>query len=419
MSDAAGGDDGVEGAPDALSVSELNARIAGVVDDPMLGNVAVVGEVSDWYESSAACYFTLTDEDAELPCTLWRNRYRELDCEVEDGDEILAVGDVDYWTDGGKLSLHPTHVRVLGAGDRLAEVEALRRDLRSRGWFDEDAKRPIPRYPDRVGIVTSRGGDARYDIQQSVHERHPGVDIVLQHSGVQGDGAPGELAAGIAALDGEVDVIVVGRGGGSDTDLAAFDTETVAEAIRACETPVVSAVGHREDVTIADEVADASAITPTAAGALVAPNYAADRERFDGFETALAEAFATLRDDRLERLAARLDGAFAGLAGGRLETLDSRLVTAADARAERELTGLRTGLESAHERLVDRRLMRLEDRLEAAHRGFERERELEREREAAVEEARREVPLVYRAALVALVLGLVALAVAVLVLFVL
>jgi exodeoxyribonuclease VII large subunit len=227
MPDAAGdGDDG----PAALTVSELNAHIAGVVDDPTFRSVACVGEVSDWYQNDTTCYFTVIDGDAELDCPLWTSRHRRLDCEVEDGDEVFLRGAVDYWTDGGKLQLKPSDLRVLGEGDRLAAVEELRRDLRERGWLDEDRKRPVPRYPDRVGLVTSREGDARHDVTESVHDRHPGIEVVLVHASVQGEAAPDELAAGVAPIDGEVDV-VVGRGGGSDTDLAAFDTETVATAL--------------------------------------------------------------------------------------------------------------------------------------------------------------------------------------------
>jgi len=427
MSDAAG-DRGGDGRPEALTVSELNAAIAGVVDDSSLSGVACVGEVSDWYESGVACYFTLTDSDGELECTLWQSRYRSIDCDVEDGDEVFVRGDVGYYGDWGKLSLYPTDVRVLGDGDRLARVEALRRDLRERGWLDEAAKGPLPRFPNRVGIVTSRNGDARHDFQQAIHERHPGIDLVLQHSGVQGDDAPDELKTGVAALDGEVDIVLLGRGGGSDTDLAAFDTETVATAVFSCETPIVTAVGHEKDVSIADEVADASAITPTAAGSLAAPDRDAETDRFETFERDLTGAFVANRDDRLEALSSRLAGAFEGLVEGRTAALSTRLEAAGTDHATRRLADLNrwletaagthldreharaaTDLENAADRLFERRLSRLGDRLEAAHRGFEREAELERERSRMVEEARDEVPLVYKAAILLLVLTVVAL----------
>jgi exodeoxyribonuclease VII large subunit len=205
-----------------------------------------------------------------------------------------------------------------------------------------------------VGVVTSAEGDARHDIAEAIETRYPGMPVVLRHASVQGEAAPGELAAGLRALDGTVDVIVVGRGGGSDTDLEAFNTEAVAEAIVACETPVVAAVGHREDVTIADHCADASAITPTAAGEAVVPVKADELARLDD-------------------LAARTESAYSDLVRTRLD-------------------GLRQDLEGAYER-------------------FERDHEHEREKREAVEAAQATagVPLAYKVALAVLVLLVLAL----------
>lgn len=339
MADAAGDRGGAEA---ALSVAELNDRIAAALGG--FDAVTCRGEVVDPHETDTAVYFSLTDGDATLRCVLWQWRYREMDVDVEAGAEVVAHGPVDYWTEGGEVSLKPRELRVVGDGDRLAAIERRRRELRERGWFDEERKRDLPAFPERVGIVTSRDGDARHDVREAIHERHPGVDIVLAHASVQGERAPEELAAGVRALDGDVDIIVVGRGGGSGDDLAAFRTERVAEAIVESETPVVAAVGHREDRTIADEAADASAITPTAAGALVAPDLTTERER-------------------VADLAERLEAAYADAARARLDDLDGRLE-----RASADL-------------------------------------EREHERRAAVERAReeaREVPTAYRVAIVVL-----------------
>ncbi|MFC7164684.1 exodeoxyribonuclease VII large subunit [Halospeciosus flavus] len=258
--------------PDAgevLSVSQLNDRIASVVQDtPALNGVRCIGEVTDLHQNSTALYFTLTDGDAELPCMLWANRYQKMDADLEDGTEVILEGDIDYWTEGGKIDLKPWEVIVGGDGDQAAAVERLRSELEERGWFDDEQKQRPPAFPERVGVVTSLRGDARYDIQNAIHEQDPTVDILVKDATVQGSEAPTSIANGIHHLDRseEVDSIIVGRGGGSDSNLQAFNTERVAEAIFTANTPIVTAIGHTDDRLIADQVADVATITPTAAG---------------------------------------------------------------------------------------------------------------------------------------------------------
>lgn len=257
---------------DVLTVRELNDRIAAVVENtPDLHAIRCIGEVTDLSESNAAVYFSLTDGEAELPCMLWRNRYRHMDLELDDGLEVIVEGDLDFWTEGGTLDLKPWEITVAGEGDRAAALQRLRAELEARGWFDDEHKQRPPQFPERVGVVTSLQGDARYDIQNAIHDRDPTVDLVIKDANVQGERAPESIANGVHHLDRneDTDVIVVGRGGGSDSNLLAFNTETVAEAIFTAETPIVTAVGHTEDRTIADRGADVAAITPTAAGEYV------------------------------------------------------------------------------------------------------------------------------------------------------
>ena len=262
--------------PDArevLSVSQLNDRIASVVQDtPALNGVRCIGEVTDLHKNSTALYFTLTDGDAELPCMIWANRYREMDADLEDGTEVILEGDIDYWVEGGKIDLKPWEVIVVGDGDQAAAVERLRSELEERGWFDDEQKQQPPAFPERVGVVTSLRGDARYDIQNAIHAQDPTVDILVKDATVQGSNAPTSIANGIHHLDRseDVDSIIVGRGGGSDSNLQAFNTERVAEAIFTANTPIVTAIGHTDDRLIADRVADMAAITPTAAGEYIA-----------------------------------------------------------------------------------------------------------------------------------------------------
>ena len=268
--------------PDArevLSVSQLNDRIASVVQNtPALNGVRCIGEVTDLQRNSTALYFTLTDGDAELPCMIWANRYREMDADLEDGTEVILEGDIDYWAEGGKIDLKPWEVIVVGDGDQAAAVERLRSELEERGWFDDEQKQQPPAFPERVGVVTSLRGDARYDIQNAIHEQDPTVDILVKDATVQGSNAPTSIANGIHHLDRseDVDAIIVGRGGGSNSNLQAFNTERVAEAIFTANTPVVTAIGHTDDRLIADQVADVATITPTAAGEYIVDS----REKF-------------------------------------------------------------------------------------------------------------------------------------------
>jgi len=172
-----------------LSVSQLNDRIASVVEEtPALHGVRCIGEVTDLHQNSTALYFTLTDGNAELPCMLWANRYRNMDVDLEDGTEVILEGDIDYWVEGGKIDLKPWEVIVVGDGDQAAAVERLRSELEERGWFDDEQKQRPPAFPERVGVVTSLRGDARYDIQNAIHEQDPTVDILIKDATVQGSG---------------------------------------------------------------------------------------------------------------------------------------------------------------------------------------------------------------------------------------
>jgi exodeoxyribonuclease VII large subunit len=260
-------------AEEVLRVSQLNDRIASVVEDaPPLNGVRCIGEVTDLHQNSTALYFTLTDGNAELPCMIWANRYRNMDVDLEDGTEVILEGDIDYWVEGGKIDLKPWEVIIVGDGDQAAAVERLRSELEERGWFDDEQKQQPPAFPERVGVVTSLRGDARYDIQSAIHEQDPTVDILVKDATVQGSEAPTSIANGIHHLDRskDVDAIIVGRGGGSDSNLQAFNTERVAETIFTANTPIVTAIGHTDDRLIADRVADMAAITPTAAGEYIA-----------------------------------------------------------------------------------------------------------------------------------------------------
>jgi exodeoxyribonuclease VII large subunit len=216
-------------------------------------------------------YFTLKDEQSQLSVALFKNNALRLRFKIEDGLQLNVEGRISVYERRGNYQLIAAAAEPVGYGALQLAFEQLKKRLGEEGLFDESRKRPLPRFPQRIGVVTSPTGAAIRDILNVINRRFSNVEIILYPSAVQGEGAAAEIVSGIQTLDqhANVDVIVVGRGGGSLEDLWAFNEEPVARAIFACETPVVSAVGHEIDYTIADFVADLRAPTPSAAAELV------------------------------------------------------------------------------------------------------------------------------------------------------
>lgn len=259
-----------------LTVTQLTNYLKNLLaGDPVLQEVWVRGEISNFRRpSSGHMYFTLKDDGAALRCVMFRGANRSLAFQPEDGMEVLAAGYIGLYERDGVYQLYVEHMEPAGVGALYAAFEQLKRRLEAEGLFAQELKKPLPSLPRRVGIVTSPTGAAVQDIIKVARRRFPRIDLVLCPVAVQGEGAAQEVARGITLLDrhGDVDVIIVGRGGGSLEDLWAFNEEVVARAIHAARTPVVSAVGHETDFTIADFVADVRAPTPTAAAMLVVPD---------------------------------------------------------------------------------------------------------------------------------------------------
>ena len=274
-----------------LTISQLTEQLRAVVEERFPA-VWVEGEISNFrLYGSGHAYFTLKDDSAQLRTVLFRNRMRRLRFEPGDGQHVLAFGSLEVYAQRGEYQFVIELLEPRGLGALQLAFEQLKARLGAEGLFAESRKRPLPRFPRRIGIVTSPSGAAVRDILRIIGRRFAGLSIVLAPARVQGDGAAREIAAGIADLNalGDVDVIIVGRGGGSLEDLWAFNEEPVARAIAGSKIPVISAVGHEVDVTIADFVADVRAPTPSAAAELVV------REK-----QALVEGLADLRG-RLER----------------------------------------------------------------------------------------------------------------------
>lgn len=295
---------GRPGAPDArvsYTVSALN-RLVRELLDTSLPPVWVAGEVANWKRSPRGhCYFSLRDAEAQVRCVLFSADARRLPADPDEGMRIRALATVTLYEPRGEYQLI---VRELEAGDagglwRLA-FEKLRSRLEAEGLLDPKRKRPLPRSPGRVGVVTSPVGAAVHDITRVIEERAPWTTVVLSPARVQGDGAEHDIAAALTRLatHGGVDVIIVGRGGGSVEDLWAFNREEVARAIATCPVPVVSAVGHEMDVTIADLVADHRAATPSAAAERVVLDGQDLRRQLRVDERRLHAGFRRLADRR-------------------------------------------------------------------------------------------------------------------------
>ncbi len=296
-----------------LSVSQLNEYVRRTLAaDPMLKGIRLGGEISNFKRHSAGhLYFTLKDEEAKVACVMFRSAAQSLHMQPRDGMRVVATGSAALYTAAGQYQFYVDSMRDDGVGALYIEFEKLKARLMAEGLFDPGLKKPLPLLPRGIGIVTSPTGAVVHDIQQVAARRHPGMQLTLWPSAVQGEGAAAEIARGIAALDAMdgIDAIIVGRGGGSLEELWAFNEETVARAIFRCETPVISAVGHETDFTIADFVADVRAATPSQAAELAVPrldelsalleNYA------DRMLRAQAQRLALLRH-RMDALGARL-----------------------------------------------------------------------------------------------------------------
>ncbi len=267
-----------------FTVSEITAQLKELIEGTF-PPLWVEGEVSNLRQpSSGHIYFTLKDEKSQLRAVMFRFRRGGLKFKLDDGLKVMAYGKLGVYGTQGQYQIIVDEVEPKGIGSLQMAFEQLKKKLQTEGLFDEQHKVPIPLLPQRIGVVTSATGAAFQDILNVVRRRFSNIEVVLNPAPVQGEGAGGKIARAISELDElkEVDVIITGRGGGSLEDLWAFNEEVVARAIYACETPVISAVGHEIDWTIADFVADVRAPTPSAAAEMVIGKKEEFLQKIDG-----------------------------------------------------------------------------------------------------------------------------------------
>lgn len=296
---------GTEGDSGILTVSELTAGIKTLLEEafPL---VSVSGEISNYKRhSSGHAYFSLKDDRSQLRCVMWRSANRKLTFEPEDGMEVLARGVLSVYEVQGQYQLVARELKPVGAGALQAAFERLKALLEKEGLFREEHKQPLPSFPERVGVVTSGSGAAIRDIIQVLRRRAPWVSIILRPTPVQGEGAAAEIAAAIGEMNayGEVDVLIVGRGGGSVEDLWAFNEEAVVRAVFASRIPVVSAVGHETDFTLTDFAADHRAPTPSGAAEIVVRDLRELKDRSDAVLRRLCGSMTGYVDRYRQRVA--------------------------------------------------------------------------------------------------------------------
>ena len=283
-------------AQNVISVTQLNEYIRSRMDaDEMLAGVAVKGEISNYkMYPSGHHYFTLKDEGGALKCVMFKGNALRLRFRPENGMKVIAMGRVTVFPRDGAYQLYCTAMAMDGIGDLYAAFEQLKAKLAAQGLFDPAHKKPIPKYPGTIGIVTSSAGAAVHDMLRILRKRYPLSKVFLLPVRVQGAEAPPEIAAAIRYANHFclADLLIVGRGGGSIEDLWAFNDERVAYAIYESRIPVISAVGHEPDVTISDFVADLRAATPSNAAELAVPDQDALRQQLDSISASMGAALS-------------------------------------------------------------------------------------------------------------------------------
>ena len=330
--------------PQILSITQINEYIQGKMNaDPMLTQVAVRGEISNYKcYPSGHHYFTLKDEASALKCVMFKGNAMGLRFRPANGMKVIALGRISVYPRDGAYQLYCTAMSVDGVGDLYAAFEQLKAKLASKGLFDPEKKKKLPKYPGTIGVVTSSAGAAVHDILRILRKRYPLAQVKLLPVRVQGAEAPDEIAAAIRYANAHrlADLLIVGRGGGSLEDLWAFNDERVAYAIYESEIPIISAVGHEPDVTIADYVADLRAATPSNGAELAVPDQEALLQNLDALNGAMAAALSR----QLKLAAQRLDALAASPA--------MRSPTAYLERKEKDLRLLKSRMISAQERMI-------------------------------------------------------------------
>ncbi len=276
---------------DVPSVSDLTNNIKHLLENNFR-DILVEGELSNVNQSrNGHYYFTIKDDEAQLPCVIWRSTAQRLDVSLRDGQQVVLGGDIQVYAPHGRYQMIVTLVQQAGVGKLQQKFEELKKKLENEGLFDDSHKKPLPPFPLRIGVITSSTGAAFQDIRATFEQRWPAATLYLYHASVQGLNAAKELEEAVHYFDEQkepVDLLIIGRGGGSLEDLWPFNEEIVARALFKCRIPVISAVGHEVDFSITDFVADARAATPTQAVIIAAPDINELRYQIEDYSESLS-----------------------------------------------------------------------------------------------------------------------------------
>ncbi len=273
------------------TVTQVNMYIKALIDEVQLvQSIYISGEISNFkhYYQSGHMYFTIKDEKSQLKCVMFSSDNSRLRFEPQNGMKVICFGKLGVYERDGVYQLYVRDMQPKGTGELQIAFEQLKQKLEAEGLFDGKHKKHIPKYPEKIGIASSNMGAAKEDMKSVISRRFPLCEVISLHTIVQGENAPADIADSIRRLDKMgVDIIIVGRGGGSIEELWAFNTEEVARAVFECNTPIISAVGHETDYTICDFVADLRAPTPSAAAELAVPDITSERMNINNFEITL------------------------------------------------------------------------------------------------------------------------------------
>ncbi|PKD42912.1 exodeoxyribonuclease VII large subunit [Rhodohalobacter barkolensis] len=288
---------------DVPTVSEITEKIKGLLERNFR-DILVEGEISNVNQSrNGHYYFTVKDDDAQLPCVIWRSTAQRMEVEIRDGQQVVLGGDLQVYAPHGRYQMIVSLVQQAGIGKLQQKFEQLKKKLEEEGLFSDSYKKSIPPFPTKIGVITSATGAAFHDIKSTFEQRWPVATLYLHHASVQGLNAAPELVKAIEWFGSQkkpVDLLIIGRGGGSLEDLWPFNEETVARAVFNCPIPTISAVGHEVDFSITDFVADARAATPTQAVVIAAPDINELRYMVDDYasdmETILQQKIQTYRE---------------------------------------------------------------------------------------------------------------------------
>ena len=358
-----------------IGVAQLNRYISlKLKNDVKLSGVTVRGEITDFkvHFKSGHAYFALKEDGSQIKCVMFRGNLSRVRFKPENGMKVLCTGSIEVYEPNGVYQIIAAELVPLGVGAAFLQTEELKRELAALGWFDPERKKPLPPLPKRIAVVTSPNGAALQDVLNVLGRRYPVGEVIIYSAQVQGETAHLTVAAALKKADmSGADVIILTRGGGSYEDLMPFNTREVTEAVAMCTTPVISAVGHETDTTLADYAADVRAPTPSAAAEICAPEVTALTAALDGMKKRVSDGFgryASMCEARLDELTfalsrlspeGRLDRE-----SERLERLRLRMDKALSGRLsdeDKRLTAAETRLGRAYEKLVSERGLHAEN----------------------------------------------------------